>query len=49
MNTRSGRTCPRATDALLSGNSEAVRALTERDLVIDALYPQIEELADRQR
>ena len=40
---------PKATDALLSGNSEAVRALTERDLVIDALYPQIEELADRQR
>jgi phosphate transport system protein len=39
---------PQATDALLSGNSEAVRALTERDLVIDALYPQIEELTDRE-
>jgi phosphate transport system protein len=39
---------PRATDALLSGNSEAVRALTERDLVIDDLYPKIEELADRE-
>jgi phosphate transport system protein len=39
---------PRATDALLSGNSEAVRALTERDLVIDALYPKIEALADRE-
>ena len=39
---------PQATDALLSGNSEAVRALTERDLVIDALYPQIEDLADHQ-
>ena len=39
---------PKATDALLSGNSEAVRALTERDLVIDALYPQVEDLADHQ-
>ena len=39
---------PQATDALLSGNSEAVRELTERDLVIDALYPQIEDLADHQ-
>lgn len=39
---------PQATDALLTGNSEAVRALTERDLVIDALYPKIEELADRE-
>jgi phosphate transport system protein len=39
---------PQATEALLSGNSEAVRALTERDLVIDALYPKIEELADRE-
>ena len=39
---------PRATDALLSGNSEVVRALAERDRVIDALYPEIEELADRE-
>ena len=39
---------PRATDALLTGNSETVRALTERDLVIDALYPKIEDLADRE-
>ena len=39
---------PKATDALLSGNSEAVRALTERDLEIDALYPKIEELANRE-
>jgi phosphate transport system protein len=39
---------PPATEALLSGNSEAVRALTERDLVIDALYPKIEEMADRE-
>jgi len=39
---------PRATDALLNGNSEAVRALAERDLVIDGLYPEIEELADHE-
>ena len=39
---------PRATDALLNGDSEAVRALAERDRVIDGLYPQIEELADRE-
>jgi phosphate transport system protein len=39
---------PRATDALLNGNSEAVRALAERDRVIDRLYPEIEELADRE-
>ena len=37
---------PRATDALLNGNSEAIRALAERDRVIDGLYPEIEELAD---
>jgi len=39
---------PQATDALLSGNSEVIRALVERDRVIDALYPRIEELADRE-
>ena len=39
---------PRATDALLNGDSEAVGALAERDRVIDGLYPQIEELADRE-
>jgi len=39
---------PRATDALLNGNSEAVRALAERDRVIDGVYPEIEELADRE-
>ena len=32
---------PRATDVLLNGNNEAVRALAERDRVIDALYPTI--------
>jgi phosphate transport system protein len=39
---------PRATDALLNGNNEAVRALAERDRAIDALYPEIEELADHE-
>jgi phosphate transport system protein len=39
---------PRATDALLNGNSEAARALAERDQAIDALYPEIEELADHE-
>ena len=39
---------PRATDALLNGSTEAVQALAERDLEIDALYPAIEELADRE-
>ena len=37
---------PKAADALLNGNSEVVRALAERDRVIDGLYPKIEELAD---
>ena len=39
---------PRATDALLSGNSEDVQRLAERDRAIDDLYPRIEELADRE-
>ena len=39
---------PRATDALLNGNSEVVRELAERDRAIDDLYPKIEELADRE-
>jgi phosphate transport system protein len=39
---------PRATDALLTGNSEIVRSLAERDRAIDALYPRIEELVDRE-
>jgi len=39
---------PRATAALLGGNVEEVRALAERDQVIDELYPGIEDLADRQ-
>ena len=39
---------PAATNALLSGDSEVVRALAERDRFIDDLYPKIEELADRE-
>jgi phosphate transport system protein len=39
---------PRASDALLNGNSEAAQVLAERDRVIDGLYPQIEELADHE-
>jgi len=39
---------PGATDALLTGNTEVVRALTEREKVIDALYPEIEELVNRE-
>ena len=39
---------PQATDALLNGNSEVVQALAERDRAIDALYPTIEDLADRE-
>jgi phosphate transport system protein len=39
---------PKATDALLSGNSEIVSALADRDRLIDALYPKIEDLVDRE-
>jgi phosphate transport system protein len=38
---------PRATHALLSGDNEVVKVLAERDLVIDALYTEIEELVNR--
>ncbi len=38
---------PGATEALLSGSSEVIRVLTERETVIDALYPEIEELVNR--
>jgi phosphate transport system protein len=39
---------PVATEALLSGNRDVVRVLAERDQAIDALYPKIENLADRE-
>jgi phosphate transport system protein len=39
---------PGATDALLSGNNEVIRVLTEREQFIDALYPEIEQLVNRE-
>jgi phosphate transport system protein len=39
---------PAATQALLSGNNDAVRKLAEREQVINALYPEIEELVNRE-
>ena len=39
---------PGATHALLSGNNEVVQVLAEREQVIDALYPEIEELVNRE-
>jgi phosphate transport system protein len=39
---------PEATRALLGGDHEVVRVLAERDQVIDALYPEIEELVNRE-
>jgi phosphate transport system protein len=39
---------PGATDALLTGNSEVIKALIEREQAIDALYPEIEGMANRE-
>jgi phosphate transport system protein len=39
---------PGATHALLSGDNEVVKVLAERERVIDALYPEIEELVNRE-
>jgi phosphate transport system protein len=39
---------PRATDALLSGDNDALAVLIERELIIDALWPEIEELVNRE-
>jgi phosphate transport system protein len=39
---------PKATVALLTGDAEALEALGERERVIDALYPEIEELVNRE-
>ena len=39
---------PTATQALLSGNTEALPILAERDQVIDALYTETEELANHE-
>ncbi|HEX8769984.1 MAG TPA: PhoU domain-containing protein, partial [Acidimicrobiales bacterium] len=37
-----------ATDALLSGDREAAKALVERDAMIDAVYIDVEDLVQRQ-
>ena len=39
---------PRATYALVSGNSEVLGVLADRERVIDALYREIDELASRE-
>jgi phosphate transport system protein len=39
---------PRATNALLTGDSEALAVLAERELVMNALYPEVEELVNRE-
>jgi phosphate transport system protein len=39
---------PKATQALLSGDDEVLQALTEREQSINALYPEIEELVNRE-
>ena len=39
---------PRATQALLSGDDEVLVVLIERERLIDALYPEIEELVNRE-
>jgi phosphate transport system protein len=39
---------PQATNALLTSNNEAVRVLAERQKAIHALYPEIEQLVNRQ-
>jgi phosphate transport system protein len=39
---------PGATRALLTGNNEVLQILNERELVIDALYREIEELVNRE-
>lgn len=38
---------PAATHALLSGEDDALATLAERERIIDAVYPEIEELANR--
>ncbi|MBV9451564.1 MAG: phosphate signaling complex protein PhoU [Streptosporangiaceae bacterium] len=39
---------PKATQALLTGNNEVLSVLIERERVIEALYPEIEDLVNRQ-
>lgn len=39
---------PKATQALLSGDGDMLAVLAEREQVIDALYPEIEKLVNRE-
>lgn len=39
---------PRATQAVLTGNNEVLQVLLDREQVINALYPEIEELVNRE-
>ena len=39
---------PGATDALLTGNGEVLKVLAEREQLVDALYPEIEKLVNRE-
>ena len=39
---------PEATNALLSGNNQIMQKLLERDKIISALYPETEQLANRE-
>jgi phosphate transport system protein len=39
---------PGATQALLTGNTDVIQALTERERAIDALYVEVEKLANRE-
>jgi phosphate transport system protein len=39
---------PGATDALLSGNDNVIKTLAERERAIDALYPEIEGMVNRE-
>jgi phosphate transport system protein len=39
---------PGATEALLTGNNDVLAVLNEREQLIDALYPEIEELVNRE-
>src|SRR6266404_8193012 len=39
---------PGATQALLTGNNEVLQVLIDRERVIDALYPEIEDLVNRE-
>jgi phosphate transport system protein len=39
---------PRATNALLTGDTEVLTVLDEREQTMDALYPEVEELVNRE-